>query len=233
MRLKEVQSKLQEIRNRGYVRSLRSGPTGIGYTFERLFGVKENNIPIPDVGGRVEIKTIRKDSQSLITLFTFNKGVWRINQRDLIRKYGHVNRKGRYALKNTIFYQRPTIQGIGINVDEERDTIHLIDVNTKEVLATWDIYVIVGKFMTKLSKLLVVMADRKVENDQEYFHYDEAYLLTDPNSRKFLEAFKNSLIGIDIRMHLGESGAVRNRGTAFRIKEKDLLNLYGKSIKLV
>lgn len=230
--MKEVQSKLQEIKNRGYVQSLRSGSTGIGYTFEHLFGVKENNIPIPDVGGRVEIKTIRKDSQSLITLFTFNKGVWQIRQRDLIRKYGYVNGKGRYALKNTIFYQKPIEQGIGINVDEEKNTIYLIDIYTKEVLALWDIYVIVGKFMTKLSKLLLVMADRKVENNQEYFHYNEAYLLTEPSARKFLGAFKNSLIGIDIRMHLKESGAVRNRGTAFRIKEKDLLNLYEKSTKL-
>ncbi|WP_340690516.1 hypothetical protein [Hydrogenobacter thermophilus] len=53
-----------------------------------LFGVRENNIPIPDIGGRVEIKTIRRDSQSLITLFTFNKGVWHMKQNELINTYG-------------------------------------------------------------------------------------------------------------------------------------------------
>jgi len=100
MRLKEVITKLQEIKNKGFIQSMRRGSTGIGYTFETLFGVQENNIPIPDIGGRVEIKTIRRDYQSLITLFTFNRGVWHIKQKELIQKYGYIDEKGRYALKN-------------------------------------------------------------------------------------------------------------------------------------
>ncbi|MCD6385920.1 hypothetical protein J7M23_09115 [Candidatus Sumerlaeota bacterium] len=100
-------------------------------------------------------------------------------------------------------------------------------------MATWDVYIIVGTFMTKLSRLLVVIADRKVEKGKEYFHYNEAYLLTDPSARNFIEAFKKSLIGIDIRMHLKENGAVRNRGTAFRIKEKDLIELYEHRRRLI
>ncbi len=233
MRLKEVTTKLQEIKNKGFIQSLRRGSTGIGYTFETLFGVQENNIPIPDIGGRVEIKTMRRDSQSLITLFTFNRGVWHIKQKVLIQKYGYIDEKGRYALKNTVYYGRPIPQGIFLDVDENKNTIHLVDSKNKEILATWDVYIIVGTFMTKLSRLLIIIADRKVEQGEEYFHYNEAYLLTDPSPRNFLKAFKSSLIGIDIRMHLKESGAVRNRGTAFRIKEKDLMELYKHKRRLI
>jgi len=233
MRLKEVTTKLQEIKNKGFIQSLRKGSTGIGYTFETLFGVQENNIPIPDIGGRVEIKTMRRDSQSLITLFTFNRGVWHIKQKVLIQKYGYIDEKGRYALKNTVYYGRPIPQGIFLDVDENKNTIHLVDSKNKEILATWDVYIIVGTFMTKLSRLLIIIADRKVEQGEEYFHYNEAYLLTDPSPRNFLKAFKSSLIGIDIRMHLKESGAVRNRGTAFRIKEKDLMELYKHKRRLI
>jgi hypothetical protein len=222
VKLRKVVAKLQEIKNRGFIPSLRRGSTGIGYTFETVFGIQENNIPIPDIGGRVEIKTIRRGSQSLITLFTFNRGVWHIKQRNLIQNYGYIDEKGRYALKNTVFYGKTTSQGISLNVDENKNTIHLIDANTREILATWDIYVIVGTFMVKLSRLLIVIADRKLEQGREHFHYNEAYLLTNPSPRNFLKAFKSSLIGIDLRMHLKESGIVRNRGTAFRIKEKDL-----------
>jgi len=231
--LKEVTTKLQEIKNKGFIQSLRKGSTGIGYTFETLFGVQENNIPIPDIGGRVEIKTMRRDSQSLITLFTFNRGVWHIKQKVLIQKYGYIDEKGRYALKNTVYYGRPIPQGIFLDVDENKNTIHLVDSKNKEILATWDVYIIVGTFMTKLSRLLIIIADRKVEQGEEYFHYNEAYLLTDPSPRNFLKAFKSSLIGIDIRMHLKESGAVRNRGTAFRIKEKDLMELYKHKRRLI
>jgi len=233
MTLKKVQNKLREIKNKGFVKSLRRGSTGIGYTFERLFGVKENNIPIPDIGGRVEIKTIRKDSQSLITLFTFNRGVWHIRQKELIQKYGYIDNKGRFALKNTVFYGKPILQKLGLEIDEHKNTIHLIDVTTKNTVATWDVYVIVGKFMTKLSRLLIVLADRKIIKGKEYFHYNEAYLLTNPSPRSFIKAFKKSLIGIDLRMHLKESGAVRNRGTAFRIKEKNLIELYEHRKKLI
>jgi len=233
MKLKDVQKKLQEIKNRGFVESFRRGPTGIGYTFESLFGVRENNIPIPDIGGRVEIKTIRKDSKSLVTLFTFNKGVWHIKQKELVQKYGYIDDKERIALKNTIFYDRPIHQGLKLEIDENKNTIHLIDVITSEIMATWDVYVIVGTFMTKLSRLLIVLADRRVIEGKEYFHYNEAYLLTNPSSRSFINAFKKSLIGIDLRMHLKESGAVRNRGTAFRIKEKDLLELYEDRKRLI
>ena len=233
MELKNVQNKLMEIKRRGYIESMRRGSTGIGYTFETLFGVKENNIPIPDIGGRVEIKTIRKDSQSLITLFTFNRSVWHVKQKELIQKYGYIDEKGRKALKNTVFYNKPIPQGLKLEIDEGKNTIYLVDVNTQEKLATWDVYVIVGTFMVKLSRLLMVLADRKVINGKEYFHYNEAYLLTNPSSRKFLNAFKKSLIGIDLRMHLKENGAVRNRGTAFRVKERDLLELYEDKRRLI
>ena len=93
---------------------------------------KKNNLPIPDIGGRVEIKTIRKNSQSLITLFTFNKGVWHARQKDLILKYGYVDEKGRYAFKNTVFYGKHVAQGVALEVNEEKNTIHLIDVGKKK-----------------------------------------------------------------------------------------------------
>ncbi|HEC91459.1 MAG TPA: hypothetical protein ENI51_00435 [Candidatus Atribacteria bacterium] len=233
MKLKEVQNKLQEIKNKGFVKSLRRGSTGSGYTFESLFGVSENNIPIPDIGGRVEIKTIRKDSQSLITLFTFNRGVWHKRQKDIVQKYGYIDEKGRPALKNTVFYDKPIPQGLKLEIDENENKIYLMDTATEEVVAIWDVYIIVGTFMTKLSRLLIVLADRKILEGRECFHYNEAYLLTNPSSRSFIKAFKKSLIGIDLRMHLKESGAVRNRGTAFRIKEKDLIELYEHRRRLI
>ena len=105
--------------------------------------------------------------------------------------------------------------------------------STHELLAEWDVYVIVGIFSSKLSRLLFVIADRRNIQGQEEFHFNEAYLLTEPNPRNFLSAFKNSLVGIDLRMHLKENGTVRNRGTGFRMREKYMLELYGNKRKLL
>lgn len=91
MTLKEIQKKLETLKAKGYVSSKRRGPTGIGHTLEQELNLNETNIAIPDIGGRVELKATRKNSSSLITLFTFNRGVWQIPQIDVIEKYGYVD----------------------------------------------------------------------------------------------------------------------------------------------
>ena len=232
MNLQELLKKLNEIEKLGYVKSLRRGNTGIGYTFESLVGLEETNIPIPDIGGRVEIKTTRKDSSSLVTLFTFNRAVWQKKQKEIIGQFGYEDKKGRMALKSMIFFDRPNSLGLFLEIDESKNIIRLVASNN-ELLAEWDVYVVVGVFSSKLSRLLFVLADRKIVQDREEFHFNEAYLLTNPNPRSFLNAFRNSLVGIDIRMHLRENGTVRNRGTGFRMREKDMIELYGNKRKLL
>ncbi len=232
MNLKELVDKLQTISNMGYVKALRKGNTGIGYTFESLLGLGETNIPIPDIGGRVEIKTTRKDSSSLVTLFTFNRGVWQKKQKEIIEQFGYEDEKGRKALKSTIFFNKPNNLGLHIEIDDSKNVIRLLS-SDHELLAEWDVYVVVGVFSSKLSRLLFVLADRRIVQGREEFHFNEAYLLTNPDPRNFLNAFKNSLVGIDLRMHLKENGAVRNRGTGFRMREKDMLQLYGNKRRLL
>ncbi|MHA1702085.1 MAG: MvaI/BcnI family restriction endonuclease [Promethearchaeota archaeon] len=232
MKLKDLINKLNEIDNKGFVHSLRKGNTGIGYTFESLIGLNETNIPIPDIGGRLEIKTTRKDSSSLVTLFTFNRGVWQKNQRDIIKEFGYQDEKGRWALKSTVFYKKANSIGLSLVLDEDRSVIRLMSTNN-DLLAEWDIYVIVGVFSSKLSRLLFVLADRRIVEGVEEFHFNEAYLLTKPNPRNFLDAFRNSLVGIDLRMHLKENNSVRNRGTGFRMQEKNMINLYSDKRRLL
>lgn len=226
MTLKEIERRLRALKAMEYVPTVRKGSTGVGHTFEQKMGLSETNIPVPDLGGRVEIKTTRRDSTSLVTLFCFNKGVWHISQKELIEKYGYVDDSGRKALKNTIYAGRRISQGLNLLTDDLNNKISLIDDNGN-LLATWDVFVMVGKLMSKLSRVLFVIADRRFNiNDEEEFFYNEAYILTDPIPRNFINAFKAGKVGIDLRMHLKENGSVRNRGTAFRVKEIDLKDLY-------
>ena len=68
MELEEFIERFTALKNRGYVRSLRSGPTGIGKTLETYLGIEENNLYLPDLG-QIELKAHRDDSTNLITLF--------------------------------------------------------------------------------------------------------------------------------------------------------------------
>jgi hypothetical protein len=211
----------------GFVKSQRKNSTGVGFTFEQLMGVDENNIPIPDIGGRVEIKTTRRDSNSLLTLFTFNRGAWTEKQKDVVEHYGYVDEKGRKALKRTLTLNSEGV--LMLSIDEQNHSMLLLDGELNKIIATWSLYVIVGKFSTKLDRVLYVIADRKTDdNGDEYFWYNEAYILSEPVPENFIKAFKNSEIAIDLRMHLKENDTVRNRGTAFRVYEKSLPSLFNK-----
>lgn len=233
MRLAELIRRLQTLRQKEFVQSLRRGPTGIGHLAESELGLTETNIAIPDIGGRVEIKATRRNVDSLITLFTFNKGVWKIKQKDIVNKYGYLDDQGRQALYNIVSKRKPNSQGFYLVSDPARHLIILKNRNEAESIAEWSTYVIAGKFMTKLDRLLLILADNKVENDIEHFHFNEAYLLENPTPEKFLEAFERDELMIDLRMHLKESGGVRNHGTGFRISEKNLKDLYSKTRRLL
>jgi len=102
-----------------------------------------------------------------------------------------------------------------------------------ETIAEWSTYVIAGKFMTKLDRLLLILADSKMVDEKEFFHYNEAYILENPTPEKFLEGFNRNELMIDLRMHLKDYGGVRNHGTAFRISEKNLTDLYTKKRRLI
>lgn len=40
MNLEEFKQKFQELKNKGFIKSLRKGPTGVGFTFETLVGLE-------------------------------------------------------------------------------------------------------------------------------------------------------------------------------------------------
>ena len=233
MQLKDLIKKLEELKKRGFIQTIRKGPTGIGHLAENELGIAETNIAIPDIGGRIEIKTTRKAVNSLITLFTFNRAVWKINQKEIIKNYGYIDEQGRQALYNMVNTKEPNNQGFYLQIDSTRNLILLRNKNEEENIAEWSTYVIAGKFMSKLDRLLLILADNKIENNIEYFHFNEAYLLENPTPEQFLQAFTKNELFIDIRMHLKINGGVRNHGTAFRISEKNLLDLYSKSRQLI
>ncbi|MEM9686906.1 MAG: MvaI/BcnI family restriction endonuclease [Bacteroidota bacterium] len=233
MTLNEIQSKLQGLKDRGFIETYRKGPTGIGYTLEQELQLYENNLAIPDIGGRVELKANRKKSGSMVTLFTFNRSVWKTPQKEVIKNFGYIDEKGRQALYSTVFHGMANPQGLQIRIEREVNKVHLC--HNEHTLGTWSVFTIVGKFITKLERLIVVFADSIVNEDTncEEFHFNEGYLLDKPEPENFLDAFEKGLIAIDVRMHLKPTGAVRNHGTGFRIDERNIPNLYEKQKRII
>src|SRR5688572_17824764 len=91
MYIDEFVSKMRDIKKMSFVESHRTGPTGIGKTLEDLLGITENNIAGPDFD-IYELKSARRDSLSMLTLFTKvpqPKGANRL----LLNSFGYKERK--------------------------------------------------------------------------------------------------------------------------------------------
>ena len=101
MTIEEFKIKFKEIKEKGFIRSTRCGPTGIGHTLETYLGLKENNNTTPDIEG-AELKAHRSGGNNLITLFTFNRKAWKISPLEAVKKYGSLDKNG--DSKTTVAY---------------------------------------------------------------------------------------------------------------------------------
>lgn len=229
MSFQQFRSKLQKISSKGFIPSKRKGNTGVGYTLETLLGLKENNVRLPDLG-RIELKSKRRHATSFVTMFTFNRGVWKLPQSSIIERYGYHDKTGRKALKCTVTV-RPNPQGLKLTTSEQ--ALQLRDRNGK-LIASWNADALMEYFSQKLPSLILVIADtRRAENGREEFHYNKAYLLRNPSKQGLLKLIKQGHVVVDLRMHLKSNGQVRNRGTAFRVAEDNLLQCFTKRIKIL
>ena len=84
MTLEEFKKQFRIVKEKGFIKSIRKGPTGVGHTFERVMGLTENNLSVPDIDG-IELKTHRDSSNSMITLLTFNNKAWLMNPLEAIK----------------------------------------------------------------------------------------------------------------------------------------------------
>jgi hypothetical protein len=101
MKISEFKDKFRRIKDLGFVRTKRSGATGIGYTLESLLGISENNKAKSDIEG-AELKAHRTNVNGLISLFTFNNKVWKMSPLDAVKKYGSIDKDGMQGLYYTM-----------------------------------------------------------------------------------------------------------------------------------
>jgi hypothetical protein len=225
---------LKAIEEKCFIKSLRSSDTGIGYTLEECLGIKENNIPLADLGNDIELKAFRKDSSSLLTLFTCEPlppGGGR--DKMLLDKFGYKKRenfrqKELYCTINASVFNPQTLK-----LEVEKDKIGLVS-NRESIDVYWLATQLKERFLQKLPKLIIVKADSRQRDDgSEEFHYNEAHLLRGFSFESFKNMVAKDNITVDLRMHLKEKGTVRNHGTAFRIRKSKLGACFQESIRLL
>ncbi len=229
--LEDFKLKLQAISKLEFCKSLRKGDTGIGYTLESLLQIKENNVPLADLGD-IELKTCRKDSDSMLTLFTCEPKP-RGGARDklLLTEFGYKrDRDGRelelYCTLNATNFNNQTLK-LGV----ESNMVRILS-STKSIDIFWD-FEKLAKHFKKIKRLIIVEAEVMFQDDVECFYFSNAYLLEGIQFQSFCKLVQESAVTVDLRMHLKSSGRVRNHGTAFRVHKRRLPECYETRTKLL
>lgn len=233
MTLQELKRKLRAIQSLGFVKTHRTGDTGVGKTLEDLLGIKENNIPLPDIGEIAELKAYRKNATSMLTLFTLEprpKGGDR--DRVLLDNFGYSKRENDRPkeLHSTLSCKRYNNQGLKLGI--ENDKVRVIG-KGRRLNIYWDTVDLQKKFEEKIPALVYVLADCKEIRGTEHFHFAQAFLLEGFNFNHFKSLVKKDAIVVDFRMFYRPSGSVRNHGTAFRVKIKQLYNCFDTKVELI
>ena len=232
--IKQLETKFNIINNRGWVKSLRKGATGIGYTFECLINKKEDCRPLPDFKS-IEIKTIRNNSIKKIHLFSvLPDGDCDNPVQRMLSILGYrtkSNNKLRccvnvYANKYT---QLGYYKFLILNVDEINRKIELLGVNnfnnSLNLNISWSFKLLEERVENKLMNLALIHADNKFINSNEYFHYSNIQFYTFKGFDVFLNYVKDGTI--DVGINIGEiNGKYYSHGVFFSIKEKDLCKIY-------
>jgi len=217
----------------GFVKTHRSGNTGIGKTLEDLLGIKENNIPLHDITGVAELKAYRRDAGSMLTLFTLEpQPVGGKRDKFLLDNFGYSKRdNGRSKeLHSTLSCKRYNNQGLKLCVEELK--VRVVG-RRRRLNIFWDIVSLEKKFLDKLPALVYVLAGSKLVRGKEYFHFSAAYLLSSFNFESFKKMVKKDFVVVDFRMFYKPNGQVRNHGTGFRVKINKLYDCFETKVKLL
>lgn len=248
---------LKEIRDLNWVKSARPGNDGsVGNTLEDLLGIEENNLPIPNAA-EWELKAQRKDSSSLLTLFHMEPSLTSLKlvPNLLLPNYGWPHKNAGEKYPNTEKSFRQTINAknysnrgfkVHVNRDEEKVEVSFNQQFITEENILWKQYVnekiglnelspqpywgfndLFHKAGTKLHNCFYIQAARKRANGEEYFHYQDIFMLKELSKEKFIQAIEDGHVYVDFDARTGH-----NHGTKFRIKPSLIPSLYSEVIIL-
>jgi hypothetical protein len=152
--------------------------------------------------------------------------------RFLLDNFGYSKRDNKRSkeLHSTVTCKRYNNQGLKLSV--KKDKISVLGKGRK-LNIFWDIEILRQKFNEKLPALVYVLADRKIINDRELFHFSEAYFLSGFDFELFKKMVKKDFIVVDFRMYYRPNGSVRNHGTGFRVKINRLYNCFKNKVRLI
>lgn len=232
--LSELLGKFDSVAGR-YVRTLRPGDTGVGYTFEALVDISENNDRTADFKG-IEIKTFRSkelklDSQEKTDYF-LQAPIWidgLPKHAERVRLYGYVDENGRPALYSAVRCKE-NVHGFRLAAAVEEQRVYLEWKGRR--VAYYSFEVLEKRLTEKHTETVFIAAASRGRGKDEEFCYESLLYCRSPSINAFVDLIPSGDIVLEIRMHLKPDGIVRDHGFAFRVFRSKLPSLYSEVICL-
>lgn len=213
-----------------WVRTMRPGPTGVGFTLETLLGLDANSRQDADFEG-VELKAYRRGAQTgngkLVTLFSQIPNWMGINKgKGLLDDFGYIDakRENRLALYCTITRSR---NSLGWQLEPEPDLDRIGVANQGRVRVAYPLQTLESRLREKHPSTLFVRASTRGTDEREEFRYEEIIYCRRPSLSNFLRLVDIDQVGLDFTLHLKEDGNARDHGYLWRIREYSIRDLYG------
>lgn len=231
--LASLLGKFDEVKELGWVDSLRTGDTGIGYTFETMIGVKENNSREADYQG-IEIKCKQsKDGNSRggkINLFQqVPEWTRKLSGMERLKLIGKRESDGTYSCHSQIT-ALPNNLDLRLALKEIDQRIDLL--KGSEEIGYWLYNVLQKRLLEKHSRAVFIKANVRTSKDKIQFKYGELVYCERPSIERFIDLVKTRDIVFEFVM-AERSGKARNHGYPWRLGHAELLDsLFGLQISL-
>ena len=236
----ELLRMIEEVAAKGFVPSLRSGSTGIGYTLETLLGIKANASKSPDFKG-IEIKagrstsgkSLKKTRTSLFSQIPDWKNSPVGSGRSLLDEAGYLDSvTGRLQLYCTN-RNVPNPQGLYLTLDSSEEWLESrrrASDRTDVLLVRWQMEKLRDRLRTKHASTFWVSADVREGSAGEEFLFTKVTHTRQPLVWNFGPAITAGTVTMDYTLSLKPSGRTRDHGYLFKLHEDDIDVLFPPSV---
>lgn len=211
--------------------------TGIGRTIETLLGIPMNSDKTADYKG-IELKSARGSNPGARkNLFTQTPN-WELSRcksgQEIVNKYGYFTEEGLKTIQTTVSASHPTrdLQLMVNELDGLLELQHIREVGHDDV-AVWQLLKLHERLLTKHHETFWINVENRIENNKEYFRYDNIIHTKNPNIGQFDLLLGQGMITVDLlicRPSFQKSGRTGGDTYSFKLKSKAMPLLFPESL---
>ena len=231
--LEELLGHFDRISAMGWVDSLRSGDTGIGYTFETLAGIEENNDKRADFKG-IEIKCkLRRNGSASGKINLFQQApIWKekLSTNARLKLIGQLRPDGLYACYSQV---TPSPNNLGLHIDVSPPPGNLMLRKHEVDIGHWTRDILAERLAEKHSRAVFVKADTRRISGVVKYHYLDVVYCERPDIDRFIDLVDSRKLVFEFAMSERSSGGVRNHGYPWRLNDESIFDqLYALQVQL-